>query len=113
MPASDRAPPAFAEANGIRLCYDTFGDAAAPPLVLVMGLAAQMIAWDEGFCTELSGRGYRVIRFDNRDIGLSTRFDAAGVPDVGAALFAAMQGKPVQAPYRLEDMALDTVGLLD
>jgi len=113
MPSTDRTPPEWADANGIRLCYDTFGDAAAPPLVLIMGLAAQMIAWDEGFCTQLAGRGYRVIRFDNRDIGLSTRFDAAGVPDVGAALMAALQGKPVSAPYRLEDMALDTVGLLD
>jgi len=113
MSATDRTPPAFVEANGIRLCHDTFGDATAPPLVLIMGLAAQMTAWDDAFCAQLAARGYRVIRFDNRDIGLSTRLDAAGVPDVGAALFAAMQGKPVQAPYRLEDMALDTVGLLD
>ncbi|HUP06928.1 MAG TPA: alpha/beta hydrolase [Caldimonas sp.] len=113
MASSDRTPPAFADANGIRLCYDTFGDAAAPPLVLIMGLAAQMIAWDDGFCAGLASRGYRVIRFDNRDIGLSTRLDGAGVPDIGAALMAAMEGKPVSAPYRLEDMALDTVGLLD
>jgi len=113
MPATDRTEARFAEANGIRLCYDTFGDANAPPLVLVMGLAAQMIAWDDAFCAQLAARGYRVIRFDNRDIGLSTRFDAAGVPDIGAALMAALQGKAVSAPYRLEDMALDTVGLLD
>ena len=113
MPASDRTPPAWADANGIRLCYDTFGDASAPPLLLVMGLASQMIAWDDAFCAQLAARGYRVIRFDNRDIGLSTRLDAAGIPDVSAALIAASQGKPVKAPYRLEDMALDTVGLLD
>jgi pimeloyl-ACP methyl ester carboxylesterase len=113
MPATDRTPPALVEANGIRLCQDSFGDAAAPPLVLIMGLAAQMTAWDDTFCAQLAARGYRVIRFDNRDIGLSTRLDAAGVPDVGAALLAALQGKPVSAPYRLEDMADDTVGLLD
>jgi pimeloyl-ACP methyl ester carboxylesterase len=108
-----RTPAARARANGIELCYDTFGDPGAPPLVLVMGLAAQMIAWDDEFCAQLAERGYRVIRFDNRDIGLSTRFDAAGIPDVGAALAAALQGKPVAAPYRLDDMAQDVVGLLD
>ena len=113
MPPTDRTAPEWVDANGVRLCHDTFGDAAAPPLVLIMGLAAQMIAWDDAFCAQLAARGYRVIRFDNRDIGLSTHLDAAGVPDVGAALTAAMQGKPVNAPYRLEDMALDTVGLLD
>lgn len=106
-------PPAFAKANGIELCYDSFGDPAAPPLLLIMGLAGQMIAWDEEFCGRLAARGYRVIRFDNRDIGLSTRFDAAGVPDVGAALMAALQDRPVAAPYLLRDLADDTVGLLD
>jgi pimeloyl-ACP methyl ester carboxylesterase len=106
-------PPAFARANGIELCYDSFGDPGAPPLLLIMGLAAQMIAWDEAFCGQLAARGYRVIRFDNRDIGLSTRFDAAGVPDIGAAFMAALQGQPVDAPYTLRDLADDTVGLLD
>ena len=108
-----RTPPAFARANGLDLCYDTFGDPAAPPLLLIMGLNSQMIAWDDEFCSELARRGYRVIRFDNRDIGLSTRFDAAGVPDVSAAFMAVMQGKGVTAPYRLTDMAADAVGLLD
>ncbi len=113
MPADSRTAPAFAEANGIQLCYDTFGDAAAPPLLLIMGLAAQMIAWDDMFCAQLAQRGYRVIRFDNRDIGLSTRLTASGIPDVGAAFAAAMQGQPVSAPYTLSDMAADTVGLMD
>ena len=113
MPADSRTEPAFAEANGIRLCYDTFGDPAAPPLLLIMGLAAQMIAWDDEFCAALARRGYRVIRFDNRDIGLSTRFSASGLPDITAAFTAAMQGKPVNAPYTLSDMAADTVGLMD
>jgi pimeloyl-ACP methyl ester carboxylesterase len=113
MPDVMRTAPAFAKANGIELCYDSFGDPRAPPLLLIMGLAAQMIAWDDEFCSLLAGRGYRVIRFDNRDIGLSTRFDAAGLPDVSAAFMAAMQGQPVTAPYLLRDMADDAVGLLD
>ena len=104
---------ARARANGIELCYDTFGDASAPPLLLIMGLASQMIAWPDEFCAALAARGYRVIRFDNRDIGLSTSFDSAGVPNIGAAMVAAMQGKPVDAPYRLSDMGADAFGLLD
>ena len=67
-----------------------------------MGLASQMIAWHDEFCASLAARGYRVIRFDNRDIGLSTSFDSAGVPNIGAAMAAALQGKPVDAPYRPE-----------
>jgi len=69
--------PAFIKTNGIELCCDTFGDPQAPPILLIMGLAAQMIAWDEAFCTDLAARGFHVVRFDNRDAGLSTRFDAA------------------------------------
>ena len=113
MSDEQRTAPAFAKANGIDLCYDTFGDSQAPPLLLIMGLAAQMIAWDDEFCAQLAARGYRVIRFDNRDIGLSTRFDAAGVPNVSAAFMAAAQGKPIEAPYLLRDMAGDAIGLMD
>lgn len=100
-------------ANGIELCYDTFGDRAAPPLLLVMGLAAQMIAWDEAFCEQLAARGYFVIRFDNRDIGRSTRFPQHGTPDLMALLGQALMRKPVTAPYTLRDMATDAAGLLD
>ena len=113
MQVEQRTPPAHAKANGIELCYDTFGDRQAPPLLLIMGLAAQMIAWDDEFCAELAARGYRVIRFDNRDIGLSTRLDAAGVPDLTAAFMALTQGKTIAAPYLLRDMADDAVGLMD
>ena len=100
-------------ANGIKLCYDTFGDRTAPPLLLIMGLAAQMIAWDEAFCEQLAARGYFVIRFDNRDIGLSTRFPEYGTPDLMALLGQALMRKPVTAPYTLRDMAADAAGLLD
>ena len=113
MQTEQRTLPAKARANGIELCWDSFGDANAPPLLLIMGLAAQMIAWDDDFCARLAERGYRVIRFDNRDIGLSTRFTDAGVPDVKAAFMQALQGKPVTAPYTLRDMAADAIGLLD
>jgi pimeloyl-ACP methyl ester carboxylesterase len=107
------AAAAYAKSNGIELCYDTFGDPRAPPIVLIMGLAAQMIAWDEEFCGQLAARGYHVIRFDNRDAGLSSRLDSAGVPNVAGALMAAAAGRPIQAPYLLRDMAQDVVGLLD
>jgi pimeloyl-ACP methyl ester carboxylesterase len=108
-----RTKPAMAKANGIELCYDTFGDRDAPALVLIMGLAAQMIAWDEEFCAELAARGYWVVRFDNRDIGLSTKLAQHGTPDVMAMVGALMQGKTVAAPYTLRDMADDTVGLMN
>jgi pimeloyl-ACP methyl ester carboxylesterase len=105
--------PASAKANGIEITYDTFGEPSAPPMLLVMGLGGQMIGWDDEFCQALAARGYWVVRFDNRDVGLSTRFDAAGVPDVMLMMQALMQGQAVQAPYRLRDMADDAVGLLD
>jgi pimeloyl-ACP methyl ester carboxylesterase len=100
-------------ANGIELCYDAFGERTAPPLLLIMGLAAQMIAWDEAFCEQLAARGYFVIRFDNRDIGRSTRFPQHGTPDLMALLGQALMGKPIAAPYTLRDMAADGAGLLD
>ena len=101
------------QANGIALCAETFGDASHPPLVLIMGLGAQMIAWDDGFCGLLASKGFRVIRFDNRDVGRSSRLDRAGVPNVLAMMGDLALGRLPQAPYRLTDMAADTVGLLD
>jgi pimeloyl-ACP methyl ester carboxylesterase len=92
----------------MELEYDTFGDRAAPPLLLVMGWATQMIAWDEEFCETLAGRGFHVIRFDNRDIGLSTKLDHLGLPDLGALV-----ARERQPPYTLDDMASDAAGLLD
>ena len=105
--------PATVQANGIEIVYDTFGEAGASPLLLVSGLGQQLIGWDEGFCTQIAGRGYRVIRYDNRDVGLSTRFDDAGVPNIPALAQAAMQGQAIESPYTLRDMADDAVGLLD
>ncbi len=99
----------IAPANGIELCYQEMGDPDGEPLVLVMGLATQMIAWHDGLCRLLAERGYRVIRFDNRDIGRSTKLDWAGVPSRVDLLL----GRRATAPYLLRDMANDTVGLLD
>ncbi|MBW2060837.1 MAG: alpha/beta hydrolase [Deltaproteobacteria bacterium] len=100
-------------ANGIQIEYDTFGDRSSPPLLLIMGLGAQMILWDEEFCDQLASQGLYVIRFDNRDIGLSTKFDEAGVPNVMEMMAAAQRGEEVKAPYTVDDMADDAVGLLD
>lgn len=113
MQVESCTPAAFADVNGIRLCWDSFGDPAAPVILLVMGLATQMIAWNEAFCEQLAARGYRVVRFDNRDVGLSTRLAGAGVPDVQAALAAVLRDEPIAAPYLLADMADDAIGLMD
>lgn len=97
-----------ATANGIELEYETFGDPEAQPLVLISGLATQMISWDEPFCELLTGRDFYVIRFDNRDCGLSTRMESAGPADIAAAFRG--DGHPA---YTLDDMAEDVIGLLD
>ena len=94
-------------ANGIEIEYEIFGDPDGIPLLLVAGLGVQMISWDEGFCKLLADRGFRVIRFDNRDCGLSTSLDSAGPPDISAALSG-----NVQPMYQLDDMAADAAALL-
>lgn len=99
--------------DDITLEYDEFGDPAAPPVLLIMGLATQMIAWPESFCEDLAGRGFRVIRFDNRDIGLSTKLDGQRVPGLFKRRLLEMLGRKVRVPYTLYDMARDAVGLLE
>ncbi len=100
-------------ANDMELFYDEFGEKSAPVIVLIMGLGTQMIAWPEPFCKMLAERGFRILRFDNRDIGLSTKLDALEPADKAAAFGRAMMGLPVEAPYSLDDMADDTVALMD
>lgn len=102
-----------AGANGITIEYEEFGDPADPPVLLIMGLGAQMTTWPADFCAQLADRGHRVVRFDNRDIGLSSHLDHLGPSDPVEAFAAAMAGRSVPAPYTLSDMAEDAVGLLD
>ncbi len=106
-----RSPELFAPvASGIELCYQTFGDPAGEPMLLVMGLATQMTYWDPAFCSMLARRGYYVIRFDNRDVGRSSR--GRGRVTRGM-LVRAFAGAPARAPYSLHDLAGDAFGLLD
>jgi pimeloyl-ACP methyl ester carboxylesterase len=98
----------IAKANGIDICYETFGDAKDPALLLVMGLGAQMILWDPEFCELLVEKGFHVIRYDNRDTGLSTKIEGKE-PNLAAA----MAGDASSASYTLYDMAADGMGLLD
>jgi pimeloyl-ACP methyl ester carboxylesterase len=102
-----------ARANGIEIEYEFFGDTGADPLLLIMGLGGQMTMWEEGFCRGLAERGYRVIRYDNRDVGLSTRFDHAGLPDIPALMAAQASGQTAEVAYTMDDMADDAAGLLD
>ena len=101
-----------APSNGIELWYETFGDDDGPPLLLVMGLGAQATAWDTELCEALADRGFRVIRYDNRDVGLSTKLDSAAI-DFFETIAKLGAGEKVDAPYLLSDMAADAVGLLD
>ncbi|MCU1587901.1 MAG: alpha/beta hydrolase [Frankiales bacterium] len=96
------------QANGIEIAYETFGDPDARPLVLVMGLNTQMIAWPDELCEDLAKAGHWVIRYDNRDIGESTHFRDAKAPSIGAVL--TRRTKP---PYTVSDMGRDLLGLLD
>jgi len=101
-----------ATSNGIELWYETFGDDDGPPLLLVMGLGAQATWWDVELCNAFADRGFYVIRFDNRDVGLSTKIDTAPI-DFFALIAKVSAGEAVDAPYKLTDMAADAVGLLD
>ncbi|MCP3853953.1 MAG: alpha/beta fold hydrolase [Actinomycetia bacterium] len=104
---------ANATVGPVELHYEEFGDGNDPPLLMVMGLGAQMIVWPDELCQGLVDRGFRVIRFDNRDVGMSTWFDGVEV-DMAAAVTAGMMGQPFDgAPYNLSDMAADAIGLLD
>lgn len=100
-----------AKANGITLEYDVTGD--GEPLILIMGLGAQMTRWPQGFVDKLAAQGLKVIRFDNRDVGLSEKIEAAGLPDMPAIIQAIMSGQKPDVAYTLDDMAADAVGLLD
>lgn len=103
----------FVQSNGIRMAYQAFGDADAPTILLVAGLYNQLIRWPLEFCELLVARGFRVIRFDNRDIGLSDKMEGEVAPSLLRLALHSWFGLPVKVPYSLDDMAADTVGLLD
>lgn len=98
-------------ANGIDLTYESFGE--GEPLVLIMGIGGQMIMWPEPFCEELARQGYRVIRFDNRDVGESQKVDHLGRANPARILKARVLRQKSEAPYTLSDMATDTAGLIE
>lgn len=100
-------------ANGVSLYYEDHGPKGGEPLLLIMGLGAQMTRWPVGFIELLTARGYRVVAYDNRDVGLSEKLDAAGAPDMQAVYGAVAKGEKPNVGYVLSDMARDGVGLMD
>ncbi|QJR14349.1 alpha/beta fold hydrolase [Usitatibacter palustris] len=100
-------------ANGLALEYESLGNPSHPPVVLVMGLAMQLIYWPDAFCRMLVERGFHVVRFDNRDAGLSTMLDHLGTPNITLEAMKYAMHLPMKAPYYIDDMAKDTVALMD
>ncbi|SMH37844.1 alpha/beta fold hydrolase [Mesorhizobium australicum] len=101
------------QSNGITLAYESFGSPQDEAVLLVAGLGAQMLRWTDAFCAELAAKGFRVIRFDNRDAGRSTHLSGASAPDFAALAAAVAAGTAPDVPYTLADMAADTIGLMD
>jgi pimeloyl-ACP methyl ester carboxylesterase len=101
------------QANGITIEYAESGSRDAPVILLIMGLGMQLIAWPQAFCDGLAARGFRVIRFDNRDVGHSTPMPSAGSLATSAMMARAFFGLPVRPPYTLNEMARDASGLMD
>ena len=104
---------ASANTHGIRIEYEEFGDSDDPVILLIIGFAAQMTVWPESFCQALANHSFRVIRFDNRDVGLSSHLDGVRSPGMVRAMAANILGIKIKTPYALDDMALDAAGLLD
>jgi pimeloyl-ACP methyl ester carboxylesterase len=104
---------ATANANGIQIEYDTFGKSSHPALLLIIGLGSQLIHWQDEFCQQIADNGFYVIRYDNRDSGLSTKFEELSSEEVKEKIMALFSGKEVSVPYTIEDMSCDAVGLLD
>lgn len=102
-----------AYANNITIEYETIGKPTSKPLLLIAGLGSQLLAWSDEFCEKLAHAGFFVIRFDNRDVGLSTKFEDAGIPDMMEINTAYTRGEKPKIPYTLEDMADDAIGVLD
>ena len=102
-----------ANVNNIEIEYETIGDPSSKPLLLIAGLGSQLLAWSDEICNNFAKSGFFVIRFDNRDVGLSTKFDDAGVPNFVEINTAYAKGEFPEVPYTLNDMVDDAIGLLD
>ena len=102
-----------AKANGLTIAYETAGDPRDPTILLVMGLGAQLTLWPDAFVAALAASGLHVVRYDNRDVGLSSDFDSHGVVDMNEVMMKAIAGRPLSPPYTVADMAADGIGLLD
>jgi pimeloyl-ACP methyl ester carboxylesterase len=100
-------------ANGIDIAYESFGRVTDPVLLLIHGLATPRTGWPDSLCAGLVRRGFRVVRFDNRDIGRSTVFTQLGIPDIGAMMATLQSGGEPRPPYPLDAMAADAAGLMD
>jgi pimeloyl-ACP methyl ester carboxylesterase len=99
--------------NGLEIEYESLGEAGAPSILLIMGLGMQLLAWPDAFCRRLVERGFRVVRFDNRDVGLSAHISGAKRPNLVWAMIAARLRLPLRTPYTLSDMADDAIGVID
>jgi pimeloyl-ACP methyl ester carboxylesterase len=104
---------ATADANGIQVEYDTFGRSSHPALLLIIGLGCQLIHWQDEFCQQIADNGFYVIRYDNRDSGLLTKFEGLGSEEIMERVMALFAGQKVSVPYEIEDMSSDAVGLLN
>lgn len=102
-----------ARVNALDIAYESLGRVSAPTILLIHGLATPLTGWRDSVCQGLVAQGFRVVRFDNRDVGLSTRLAEAGLPDLKAMIDRVKAGEPPSGPYALEDMAADAAGLLD
>ena len=103
----------YLQSNNLQLCYEDFGDPTKPVLLLIMGLGCQMIDWPTPFCQALADQGFRVIRFDNRDIGLSDKFGKSRAPSIVKLILYSKLRLPFTVPYTLTDMAKDAIGVMD
>jgi pimeloyl-ACP methyl ester carboxylesterase len=99
--------------NGIQIEYDTFGEVGSKPLLMIKGVGQQMITWSEDFCSLLAQAGHYVIRYDHRDVGLSSKLENEKTPELAEIVTAVAQGQKIKPPYTLDDMAADSIGLLD
>ena len=106
-------PEQYVNSNRVRLAYESFGNPNHPAIVLVMGLGTQLLGWPVTMCESLANAGFRVIRFDNRDVGLSEKMENAHIPQPVSLMVRSRLKLPLQVPYTLDDMALDLIGLLD